>query len=119
MRFANFRDKLKVKHLYKGDGYNDHCINCNNWLYWFRCYGEKHGKNLMDAGYSLNVYTRTKSKAEELLEIGANWHDDPASLAKASNVIITMVGYPADAEKVYFGDNGILKNAKKILMLLI
>lgn len=81
--------------------------------------GKSMVKNLMDAGYSLNVYTRTKSKAEELLEIGANWHDDPASLAKASNVIITMVGYPADAEKVYFGDNGILKNAKKILMLLI
>ncbi|WP_339284857.1 NAD(P)-dependent oxidoreductase [Oceanobacillus sp. FSL K6-3682] len=75
--------------------------------------GKSMVKNLMDAGYSLNVYTRTKSKAEELLEIGANWHDDPASLAKASNVIITMVGYPADVEKVYFGDNGILKNAKK------
>ncbi|WP_152656150.1 NAD(P)-dependent oxidoreductase [Oceanobacillus sp. CFH 90083] len=75
--------------------------------------GKSMVKNLMEAGYSLNVYTRTKSKAEELLDLGADWHDSPADLAKVSDVIITMVGYPEDVQKVYFGDGGILKNAQK------
>lgn len=75
--------------------------------------GKSMVKNLMEAGYKLNVYTRTKSKAEELLELGAAWHDTQASLAKASDVIITMVGYPEDVEKVYFGDEGILNHANK------
>lgn len=75
--------------------------------------GKSMVKNLMEAGYKLNVYTRTKSKADELLELGATWHDTQSSLAKASDVIITMVGYPEDVEKVYFGDEGILKHAKK------
>ncbi|GIO24589.1 NAD(P)-dependent oxidoreductase [Oceanobacillus sp. J11TS1] len=80
--------------------------------------GKSMVKNLMEAGYKLNVYTRTKSKAEELLETGANWHEDAVSLAKASDVIITMVGYPEDVKKVYYGDKGILKNAKKNTYLI-
>ena len=31
------------------------------------------------------------------------WHDDPGSVAAASDVVITMLGLPADVEEVYFG----------------
>jgi 3-hydroxyisobutyrate dehydrogenase len=42
------------------------------------------------------------------LERGAAWYDDPGSLAAASDVVITIVGYPADVEEVYFADRGVV-----------
>lgn len=69
--------------------------------------------NLLKANYDVNIYTRTKSKAEELIEKGAVWKDSVAELANASDIIITMVGYPSDVEEVYFGEHGILENAKE------
>lgn len=73
--------------------------------------GKSMVRNLLKAGYQTAVYTRTKSKAEELLSAGAVWKDTVAELSKQSNVIVTMVGYPSDVEEVYFSDNGILNNA--------
>ncbi|RYM01723.1 NAD(P)-dependent oxidoreductase [Sporolactobacillus sp. THM7-7] len=69
-------------------------------------------RNLLQAGFTLHVYNRTKSKAEALLAEGAAWQDSPAKVAAVSDVTITMVGYPKDVESVYF-DDGILEHAKK------
>ncbi|MCM3714348.1 NAD(P)-dependent oxidoreductase [Halalkalibacter oceani] len=69
-------------------------------------------RNLMKAGYTLHVYTRTKAKAEELLAEGAIWKETPAELAAASDVVITIVGYPRDVEEIYLGENGIVEQAK-------
>lgn len=74
--------------------------------------GKSMARNLQKAGYSINVYTRTKQKAQELLENGADWKESVAALAAASDVTITMVGYPTDVESVYFGDAGVIENAK-------
>lgn len=74
--------------------------------------GKSMVKNLMNAGYSVHIYTRTKKKANDLLEQGAIWKDSVAEVAMNSDIIITIVGYPADVEEVYFGNNGILENAK-------
>ncbi|WP_077328346.1 NAD(P)-dependent oxidoreductase [Virgibacillus siamensis] len=74
--------------------------------------GKSMAQNLLDAGYSIHVYTRTKQKAAELLENGAAWKDSVAELAQASDLVITMVGYPSDVERVYFGSGGILENAR-------
>ncbi|HEX7063514.1 MAG TPA: NAD(P)-dependent oxidoreductase [Bacillales bacterium] len=67
--------------------------------------------NLLQAGYSVLVYNRTKSKADELVERGAKWKDTVAEIAGQAEVIITMVGYPHDVEEVYFGEGGILNHA--------
>lgn len=69
--------------------------------------------NLLKAGYKVSIYNRTKAKAQELINNGAQWMDTVAEIAKNSNVIITIVGYPKDVEEVYLGENGILNNAKK------
>ena len=69
-------------------------------------------RHLLKAGYQVNVYNRTKSKADALVEAGAIWQDTPAEVTKQSDVIITIVGYPTDVEKTYFGENGILNAAK-------
>ncbi|MYL39104.1 NAD(P)-dependent oxidoreductase [Halobacillus litoralis] len=73
--------------------------------------GKSMARNLMQAGYPLQLFTRTKEKAAELIEDGARWYEDIPSLAAASDIIITIVGYPKDVEEVYFGEAGILHNA--------
>ena len=68
--------------------------------------------HLMDAGYRLSVYNRTKAKAEELLKHGAVWCDTPGKCAEGQDAVITMVGYPKDVEEIYLGADGILEHAK-------
>jgi len=67
--------------------------------------------HLLDAGYPLHVYTRTRSSAADLINRGAVWAPDIPTLASASDVVITMVGYPEDVEQVYLGPSGILNHA--------
>ena len=62
--------------------------------------------HLLAAGHPLHVFNRTRSKAEPLLARGAIWHDDPAAVAAASDLVITMLGDPSDVEAVYFGSGG-------------
>jgi 3-hydroxyisobutyrate dehydrogenase len=75
--------------------------------------GKSMARHLLKAGYPLLVYTRTKEKANDLIEEGAVWKETVAELAKEADVVITMVGYPQDVEELYFGDEGILANAKE------
>ena len=64
--------------------------------------------HLMDAGYPLRVHNRTRERAEPLVGRGAVWDDSPGTLAAASDIVITIVGFPRDVEQVYLGDDGIL-----------
>ncbi len=57
---------------------------------------------------TVRVYNRTKSKAEALLAQGAQWCDTPAEAAQGAAFVFTMVGFPADVQNVYFGENGLL-----------
>ncbi|MED3661923.1 NAD(P)-dependent oxidoreductase [Ureibacillus terrenus] len=70
-------------------------------------------KHLLNAGFEVTVYNRTKAKANPLLELGAEWADTPALAAENQDIIFTMVGFPKDVEEVYFGDKGIFKTAKE------
>ncbi|NPD71406.1 NAD(P)-dependent oxidoreductase [Oceanispirochaeta sp. M1] len=69
--------------------------------------------HLMDKGYEISVYNRTKSKADDLIAAGAKWCDSPGEAASGADVIFTIVGYPKDVETVILGENGVLDNAKK------
>lgn len=74
--------------------------------------GASMASHIMDAGYALTVYNRTKSKADTLIARGAKWVETPADVASASDIVITIVGFPKDVEEVYLGEHGIL-SAKK------
>jgi 3-hydroxyisobutyrate dehydrogenase len=74
--------------------------------------GQSMVKNLMNAGYKLHVYSRTKSKTDQLVEAGAVWQETPGALAREVDVVITMVGFPNDVEEVYLGEQGILRHAQ-------
>lgn len=68
--------------------------------------------HLLDAGYPVTLYTRTKSKAQPLLDRGAAWADSPAAVCALSEATLTMVGFPADVRDVYFGPHGLIACAK-------
>ncbi|WP_456275728.1 NAD(P)-dependent oxidoreductase [Bacillus sp. AK128] len=74
--------------------------------------GKSMVKHLLEGGYEVYIYTRTKTKAEELLHLGAIWCNTPVELAVQTDIVITMVGFPSDVEEIYLGQEGILQNAK-------
>jgi len=70
-------------------------------------------KHLLNAGKEVTIYTRTKSKAEPLLTLGAKWANSPAEASVNQQIIFTMVGYPSDVKEVYEGEHGILESANE------
>ncbi len=68
--------------------------------------------HLIDAGFSATVYNRSRDKAEGLLAKGAQWADGPRAVAQVSDVVISIVGFPADVREVVLGDNGALAGSK-------
>ena len=38
------------------------------------------------------------------MDLGATVVDSPAAVAAASDIVITIVGYPSDVRRVYFGE---------------
>lgn len=70
-------------------------------------------QNLLDAGFALTVYNRTRKKAAGLLAKGAEWADSPKDVAFASDIVFSIVGYPKDVEAVILGDLGVLKGLRK------
>jgi 3-hydroxyisobutyrate dehydrogenase len=59
--------------------------------------------HLLAAGHAVTVTTRTRTKADALLEAGASWADSPTAVAGASDVVFVMVGYPTEVEEVVLG----------------
>lgn len=64
--------------------------------------------HLMDRGFSMTVYTRTRSTAASVLEKGAEWVDSPTAVAEKSDVVFSIVGFPDDVREVILGDDGAL-----------
>jgi len=73
--------------------------------------GQSMARHLLEAGYAVVVYNRTKDRARDLLEAGAVWQESVAEVAACSNIVITMVGYPRDVEEVYLGEYGLVQQA--------
>jgi 3-hydroxyisobutyrate dehydrogenase len=67
--------------------------------------------HLMNAGFAATVYNRNRSKAEALLGRGARWADSPAEVARNSDVIFAIVGFPRDVREVMLGTQGALSGA--------
>lgn len=67
--------------------------------------------NIMKAGYGLRVYSRTRSKAQPLVDAGATWADTPADAASGADVVITMVSDTPDVRDVLLGEKGVRAGA--------
>lgn len=64
--------------------------------------------HLISKGYEATVYSRTKSKAQSLLDAGASWAESPKAVAEQSDLIFSIVGFPSDVREVILGDDGAL-----------
>lgn len=69
--------------------------------------------HLQKAGYQLTVYTRTKEKAQALLDAGATWGDTPAAVAVQSDIVFSIVGGPSDVRSVLLGKQGALSTLRE------
>jgi 3-hydroxyisobutyrate dehydrogenase len=64
--------------------------------------------HIIAAGYQVTIYSRTKSKAADLVERGAGWAGSPRDVAAASDVVFSIVGFPSDVREVILGEEGAL-----------
>ena len=75
-------------------------------------------QHLMTKGYAATVYNRTKERAQPLLDAGATWADTPADVAKRSDVVFAIVGFPKDVREVFLGLKGVLTAARPGMALV-
>jgi 3-hydroxyisobutyrate dehydrogenase len=68
---------------------------------------------LLNAGYQVTLFNRTRSKAAELMERGARWADSPRDVAAASDVVVSIVGFPDDVRAVLLGEDGALAGSTR------
>ena len=75
--------------------------------------GKPMAKHLVSAGHSLVVHNRSRGAADELVAAGAKAAASPAEVARASDVVITMLPDTPDVERVIAGDTGVLAGLKQ------
>ena len=66
--------------------------------------------HLLEAGHPLRVHTRTRARAEALLQAGAHWCENPNDVAEGADIVCLMVGYPADVEELVLSEQGLLSH---------
>ncbi len=64
--------------------------------------------HLLKAGYKSAIYNRSPAKLQDLVHLGAVACSTPEEVAKQSDIVFSMVGYPSDVEAVLLGPNGVL-----------
>jgi 3-hydroxyisobutyrate dehydrogenase len=80
--------------------------------------GRSMASHLLKAGHTVHIYNRTREKAQSLLDVGAHWHETAGDVAAASDVVITMLGFPTDVDATYFGGGGIIEKARPGALLI-
>ncbi len=63
---------------------------------------------LMQAGYRVTGWNRTRSKAEALIASGMGWAESPRALAEASDVVFAIVTDAAAVRGVALGEAGVI-----------
>tara|TARA_B100001559_G_scaffold320187_1_gene331594 strand:- start:2014 stop:2886 length:873 start_codon:yes stop_codon:yes gene_type:complete len=70
--------------------------------------GEAVGLHLLDSGFKVIVFNRTKDKVENLVKHGAITVGTPKDVAEKSELIITVVKDASAVSDVAFGEDGII-----------
>ncbi len=69
--------------------------------------------HLLKAGFATTVYTRSREKAQTLIEQGATWAASPREVAEQADVVFAIVGFPSDVREVFLcPDKGALAGSK-------
>jgi 3-hydroxyisobutyrate dehydrogenase-like beta-hydroxyacid dehydrogenase len=70
-------------------------------------------RRLIDAGYEVVGWNRTREKAEPLIEAGMGWAATPRELAASVDVLFTMLTDTAAVEAVADGPDGVLAGLRQ------
>jgi 3-hydroxyisobutyrate dehydrogenase-like beta-hydroxyacid dehydrogenase len=73
---------------------------------------------LLDAGFAVSVWNRTREKAEPLGKLGATLVERPADLADC-DVVFTMVAGSEDFKQVTCGPDGVLSRSDRAPAILV
>jgi 3-hydroxyisobutyrate dehydrogenase-like beta-hydroxyacid dehydrogenase len=65
-------------------------------------------RKLLAAEQSVVITSRTKRKAEALINLGAKWAESPGEAARDADIVITMVTDPQAVQDVTLGEQGVL-----------
>jgi 2-hydroxy-3-oxopropionate reductase len=79
--------------------------------------GRPMAKNLIKAGYSLVVHSRSRGPVDEIVQAGARAADSPKDVAAQCDVLITMLPNSPEVEQVALGPAGIVEGARRGLIL--
>jgi 2-hydroxy-3-oxopropionate reductase len=74
--------------------------------------GKPMAKNLIKAGFPLVVHSRSRGPVDELVSAGAKAAASAAEVARASDVVITMLPDTPDVEAVIAGRDGVLSGVR-------
>jgi 2-hydroxy-3-oxopropionate reductase len=75
--------------------------------------------NLMEAGYDLVLYNRTREKAEKLAARGGGEvAGTPRDVAERCDIVITMLPGPSEVEAVVSGGAGLLEGTRVSLLVV-
>ena len=80
--------------------------------------GRPMAKNLLKAGYDLNVFDLNKSAVEELAACGAKGGGTTEETVKDCEIIITMLPNSPHVKSVVLGDGGVAQYAKRGSLLV-
>ena len=73
--------------------------------------GQPMARNLLKAGFSLVVHSRTRASVDALAALGAAAAASPAEVARATDLVVTMVPDSSDVELVAAGPGGVFEGA--------
>jgi len=60
----------------------------------------------LEAGFTVAIWNRSKSKAEDLIARGARWAQSPADAADGADAVVTMVADDEASRAVWLGKDG-------------
>jgi 2-hydroxy-3-oxopropionate reductase len=75
-------------------------------------------RNLIKAGHSLVVHSRSRGPVDEIVKAGAKAAASPKDVAGQCDVLITMLPNSPEVEQVALGPNGIIEGARRGLIFL-
>ncbi|OPL07334.1 MAG: hypothetical protein AVO33_05930 [delta proteobacterium ML8_F1] len=80
--------------------------------------GKSMARNLIAAGYSVNLYNRSPENLLDLVNLGGTARDSPMAVAKVSEIVLLSLPDSKAVESVVYGEKGLLEGLNKDSILV-
>ena len=75
--------------------------------------GKPMAKNLLKAGFGITFYARRPEVVDEMKALGAEAVDSAMAVARATDIVLTIVTADPEVREVILGENGVLEGASE------